>query len=77
MSRCAISSSAVVVSTDALGGLPGVWGEVSIDAQRVRSGEVVAPVDATDSTSPRSCRRIPKIRPVQLRTSGRWAHPKN
>jgi hypothetical protein len=71
MSRCVISSSAKAVSTNAQRGLQVNLDEVSIEAQRVRSREMVAPVDATDSTSRRSCRRIPKIRPVQLRTSSR------
>jgi hypothetical protein len=68
-SRWVTSSNARAGSTDARRGLPVIWGEVSIEAQRVRSREMVAPIDATDRTSPRSCRRIPKIRPVQLRTS--------
>ena len=69
-SRWVISSCVGAVSTGARHGFPDVRGEISIETQRVRSREMVAPVDATDSTLPRSCRRIPKIRPVQLRTSG-------
>ena len=40
MSRWVISSSAGAVSTHARGGLPGVWGEASIEAQRVCSREI-------------------------------------
>ena len=40
MSRWVISSCAGAASTYARGGLPGVWGEASIEAQRVCSREI-------------------------------------
>jgi hypothetical protein len=43
MSRSVISSCAGAVSTNARNGLPVVLGEVSIEAQRVRSRDMVAP----------------------------------
>ena len=41
-----ISSCVGAVSTDVRRNLPGVWAEVTIEAQQVRSGETVAPNDA-------------------------------